>query len=702
MKKARASVWLALAILSLCGSGCASFYTETTYMQAARIVSWGGTDYVKLRKTPKNPLEGPLQLVSASGPQPTARTLQILRENDLEQAYEADAVDGLSKLAKLTAGAPDLDKLYAFAELAYVTGKRADARYDHKSAFDLYLAGVVHAQQYLVHPAFDERRNPFDPQFRAACDLYNASLEGALRIVRERGELRPGQALRVETCGQVLELEFAAVGRWSDEDFDRFEFVSDYELAGLNNHHVTYGLGVPLIAIRKKGAASEAIESHYPRNLTIPVTAVMQVASPLKTESGSLVHRCRMSFIDPGETTEIVVGGKRILLESDLSTPLAYFLNDPLLKSPALSTIALIDANYAQNFRGLYMLEPFDPNRIPVLMVHGLWSNPVTWSNMFNDLRAQPEIRSRYQFWFYLYPTGQPFWISAQQLREDLREVRATFDPGAANPNLSRMVLVGHSMGGLVSKMQTIESGDAFWKTVCDKPFEELQAEDATKAYLRNVLFFAPDPTIRRVVTLGTPHRGSEFANPATRWLGKNLLRLPTMLTESGGSLVSGNPGFFRDTKLLTIETSIDSLAPDSPIFPAMLAAPKAPWITYHNVLGVVPQEGLLGALAGEGDGIVSRESAHVENAASEIVIPADHAHVHQHPLAVLEVRRILMEHAQEYERQERRTYAPALNLTDRDLYAPAMGRQAQLPTATGYPVQAPAYAPGMQPALMR
>jgi hypothetical protein len=356
------------------------------------------------------------------------------------------------------------------------------------------------------------------------------------------------------------------------------------------------------------------------------------------------------------------------------------------------------------------MLEPFDPNRIPVLMVHGLWSNPVTWANMFNDLRAQPEIRSRYQFWFYLYPTGQPFWISAQQLREDLRELRTTFDPQGVDPNLSRMVLVGHSMGGLVSKMQTIESGDAFWRTVCDKPFEELQAEEATKAYLRDVLFFRPDPTVRRVITLGTPHRGSEFANSATRWLGKTLVRLPAMLTDNGGALVSGNPGFFHDTKLLTIQTSIDSLAPDSPIFPAMLAAPKAPWVKYHNVLGVVPKEGFLGTLAGEGDGIVSRESAHVEHAVSEIVVPADHTHVHQHPLAVMEVRRILREHAEEADRELNRTFAPVRNLTDRGMFAPQLGpasthgypRQAALPDASGYPALVPAYAPGMQPAIAR
>ena len=116
------------------------------------------------------------------------------------------------------------------------------------------------------------------------------------------------------------------------------------------------------------------------------------------------------------------------------------------------------------------MLEPYDPNRIPVLMVHGLWSSPTTWMDMFNDLRSFPEIRERYQFWFYLYPSGQPFWISATQLRNDLVTMRDAFDRPRRDKSLDNMVLVGHSMGGLVSRMQTIDSGDEFWRIVSEQP----------------------------------------------------------------------------------------------------------------------------------------------------------------------------------------------------------------------------------------
>ena len=69
---------------------------------------------------------------------------------------------------------------------------------------------------------------------------------------------------------------------------------------------------------------------------------------------------------------------------------------------------------------------------MPVVMVHGLWSSPITWMEMYNDLRSDPQVRENYQFWFYLYPTGQPFWTSATQMREDLAMMRREVDPNAA------------------------------------------------------------------------------------------------------------------------------------------------------------------------------------------------------------------------------------------------------------------------------
>ena len=197
---------------------------------------------------------------------------------------------------------------------------------------------------------------------------------------------------------------------------------------------------------------------------------------------------------------------------------------------------------------GLYMVQPYEPGKIPVLMVHGLWSSPMTWMEMFNDLRSQPEIRDRYQFWFYLYPTGQPFWLSAAQLRRDLAKVREVLDPQHQEPALDQMVLIGHSMGGLVSRLQTVESGDDFWNLVSNEPLDADQgrSRDVGRSCRRRSIF-QPNPSIRRVVTIGTPHRGSTFSNQTTQWLLGKLIHLPQTLVNSQQKLFRDNPGAFPD-----------------------------------------------------------------------------------------------------------------------------------------------------------
>jgi pimeloyl-ACP methyl ester carboxylesterase len=640
----------ATVLFALATAGC-------SVDRLAKLADWTAPETVTVRKTPQNPLEGTLNLVSRSGPKPTPQVEQFLRRHNLEDASNDDPKQVLSEMQKIIAEEPDSENIYSYAELAYIYAKKADAKGDKPLALDLYGASVAHSYYYLFDQTFDRFRNPYDPNFRRACDLYNNSLESALRIVKDQGKLIPGRRVTIETARQKLEVEVTVKGKWHVEDFERFEFVSDYEVTGLANRHHTFGLGVPLIAIRKKHEGEDAAEQYYPPGLTFPVTAFLRVHPRGEGEGATF---CELELRDPLVQTDVRVGDRLAPLETDISTPLAYYLNDPLLRSNFLGSFGLIDANAGQEFKGLYMLEPYDPQKIPVVMVHGLWSSPVTWMEMFNDLRSVPEVRENYQFWFFLYPTGQPFWISSAQMRAELERVRQTLDPGRSAAPLDQMVLVGHSMGGLVSTMQTLEPGDEFWRLLSDKPFSELKTDEETRRKLEETLFFRPNSSVKRVVTIATPHRGSEFANDTTRYLGRKLITLPKMLVQTTQKIVQDNPDFFRDTRLLTTTTSIDSLAPDSPIFPAMERAQRAPWVRYHNIVGRVSEESWLSAfqgITGESDGVVAVASARVPYAASETFAPADHSNVHSHPLAVLEVERILREHLREI----RTAAAPAM-----------------------------------------
>lgn len=620
--------------------------------QAARIIlvvviaavsGCAQTAWVRVRKVPANPLAGPLRLLSPGGPKPTDRTMLVVRRYDLEDELNRHDPELLVKLTEINAADPSTDKLYSLAELAYLAGKRAEST-SRRKALEYHGLAVVNAYRYLFDDRFGRYRNPYDPEFRGACDLYNEALESMLRIIKKQGKLIPGTTQIIGTAGQMVEATIVLRGKtWRAEDLDQFRFVSDYEIRGLRNHYHTYGLGVPLIAERKVHANASPVEKFYPPGMSFPVTAFLRVM-PHGAGSGGR-HVVHLELYDPLNTSEISVDGRRVPLESDLTTPLAYALNQKELRDLESSTVGLLNPAKTAKLRGLYMLEPYQPGKIPVLMIHGLWSSPITWMEMFNDLRGSRDIRDRYQFWFYLYPSGEPFWQSAAQLRKDLVEAREIIDPYHRQPALDQMVLVGHSMGGLVARLQTLDSGNDFWNIVSDKPFEMIHASHESKRELASTFFFRPTLSVRRVITIATPFRGSEFVNSTTRWIGSKLIKIPQMLVSGRQQLYRDNPDYFRKNNPIDVDTSIDSLAPDSPILPMLLAARRAPWVRYHNIVGRKPRKGLLGKVVGDGDGVVSYASGHLGDAASEVVIGADHLKIHRHPLAVLEVRRVLREH---------------------------------------------------------
>ena len=619
-------------LIVLCTSGCAS------------------QKYVQIRSNPFNPLTEKLNLASRSGPDVTTRTMSLLRHYALLDTYHKNPKECLTQLQELATDEKGAEKTYAIAELAYIVGKKAEARQQKGDALDMYTVAVSNAYLYLFCPDLDSSRNPYDPQFRGACDLYNASLEATLRLVIDQGRLRPGNSYRITSSNKDYDVRVISKGSWKDSDFADLRFCNDYKVNGFDTSNLSYGIGVPMIAVRRPNTGENASEKYYPEGLSFPVTALLRVTSPTLETSHDSQHRhpCVLELHDPLDTTDIQLNSRLVPLQSDLSTPLAYFLDNPKFREQTNSTLGLRDPSRTEKLRGIYMVEPFDPNRVPVVMVHGLWSSPLTWMPMFNDLRSFQELRRNYQFWFYQYPTGQPFWVSATQMRSDLHELRQTLDPARQYPVLDNIVLVGHSMGGLVSRMQTIESGDEFWKILSDKPFNSIQGDESELQRIAAALYFHPNPSIKRVVTIGTPHRGSDYANDATRWIGRAIIKLPTSITDIGNSIIRQNPDTFRNTDLLTTNTSIDSLSPESPIFPTMLRAPRAPWVKYHNIVGVVEKSNWMGGSSAPSDGIVGVESAMMDDVASEIMVDSKHQEIHLKPRAILEVRRVLVEHLRE------------------------------------------------------
>lgn len=625
----RSALLTAIAIAMVLATGCS---TEEKWIQRRPDTAPFSSALAWLGEEPETFSPTILQVASTEGLDPQVA-------NDRQQL--------LSLLQNDPAARQPEQLEFALSELTAYEGDRL-AKKDTNQAVGYYAQSLIHG--YRALSGAPHRRTAGTTQ------QYNQSLESLLRLLRSRNLVCPGTRIQLPASHGVcsIAVEFHSK-RWTQADFQNFEFANDYQVLGLRNHYYTSGVGVPLIATRLHPDRDHAEDKHYPQKLCYPLTAFVRVEETTVSlpNEGSVpgLTRLVLELHDPMEHSDVEIANNRMPLESDLTTPLAFYLDQPELSEQSVSTLGLLNPGSAKQLQGLYLLEPFDPNRIPVVMVHGLWSSPATWMEMFNDLRSDPRIRSRYQFWFYLYPTGSPFWVSAADFRNDLKAVRQTFDPEKKNHALDQMVVVGHSMGGLLSRLQAVDSGQDFWKIVSDRQFKELDADPEVKRYLSDLFFFQPNTSIRRVVTIGTPHRGSRFVNGFTKWVGGKLISLPMQTLARRQQLFRRNPNFFRPQIASRVMTSIDSLSPTSPILAQLLAAPSAPWINYHNVVGDQPHGGLNAWLSNRGDGVVSLASARLDDLpglASQIVVPQDHVTLHRHPQSIEEVRRVLLTQLQE------------------------------------------------------
>jgi pimeloyl-ACP methyl ester carboxylesterase len=578
--------------------------------------------YVTLRAEPHTPLAVPLQLYARSGPKPSRWTVQFLRQHDLLNKERVSTRWAVGDVARIHRERPSAASCYALAELSYIAGRSAELQ-NREQAQGHYWDSIVHSYEYLFDPKYARIRTPYDPQFRSTCDLYNGSLESWMRLAQKAGTLKVGQTIAVRTKHQQADAAVVSLGSvWKAEDFERFEFVSDYEVTGLENLHVHHGLGVPLIAVRRAGTAAAEVEKYYAKGLSFPVTALLRPVGPRSDKDRPSPYL--LELYDPNEKPEVLVGRHHVPLESDITTPLAYFLNNPSFQR--IDTYGLLFPQRLSKVSGLYMVQPYQPGKIPVVMIHGLWSSPMTWMQAFNDLQSYPEIREHYQFWFYLYPTGQAFPESAAALRRDLAEVRRTFGGAKSDAELNQMVLVGHSMGGLIARSLAIEGPDSV-------------------------------NAVKRVVTIAAPFRGSDDSNKFTRWLARQVIRVPNdTLAATRRFLLPGAAGAPKPD--LDGLTSIDSLSPNSPILQALLERRPLHRIVFNNIIGVIegtpPKTGT--------DGVVTYASAHLDDdVESELVVPADHLHVNEHPRTILELRRILDVHLKE----QGIDTGPALQLLD-------------------------------------
>jgi pimeloyl-ACP methyl ester carboxylesterase len=469
-----------------------------------------------------------------------------------------------------------------------------------------------------------------DPENQSARDTYNFALARVVETL-QHAKLAPWSSpLRIPVNGGDLILTAKKDPRpgWNPSLY-KFAPADQFDVRGkyVTERSTKAGIGAPLVAIgREKN--SRARKDFALSHIFYGVTAVMRFRG----------QTAELAFEDPLATETVSFHGHRLPLAADFTVPLAVMLQQAEPKKFELSRM-LRPAKFAETAR-ISRLQPYDPEKTVVLVIHGLMDTPATWTPLINHLRADETIRRQFQFWFYSYPSGYPYPYSAAILRRELDAVQKKY------PLRKPMVVIGHSMGGCISRLLITDPGQELWKKILGRPVAKTSLAGSTRDILVESLIFKTRQEVGRVIFIAAPLRGSDLA---THWIGRigsSLIQPPQLLLQAGYDAMSLATFQSDDLRLRRMPNSIDNLAPNNRFVRAINTIPMNSRIPVHVISG---DRGIGGnpdkTRPVMSDGIVPYWSSYIPSAVSEKIVTSDHA-AHQNSQAIEEIARILKTHS--------------------------------------------------------
>lgn len=474
-----------------------------------------------------------------------------------------------------------------------------------------------------------------------ALGVYNDALD--VFVTERAEEIAAGVSMSVPTPIGFFKVgvHYPGARHFRAGYFDRIFSADRMEVRGFRHRARVGSFGVALVGERERRPEREKEMDLQPpeTGIAVALSGVMRFAPD---------RNATLEIFDPTRTITVPVDGSSIALAADFTAPFALSFSE--INDLWLGIRGLLNVGKFEDLAGIYLTEPIDPNRIPVLLIHGLSSSPLVWRNVYSESMRVPAIREHFQFWYAYYPTGAPLVQSAAWIRDSIREIRTDHDRPFDSVASDDLAIVGYSMGGNIARMLTTNIGDRLWNEISPVPLDALDLDPEDRAEVRNWVFWQAVPGVDVVVFIATPHRGTRMADMSFAHLGSRLVRLPGELVsfqrrvfQAVGDALGGS---FAMTRVVT---GIDSLSAESPLFTAVNEAPFEPGLRIYSVIGDRGR----GDSPNSSDGVVPYSSTHLENAEEEVIVPTGHD-AQTNPKAEDLIRRAILSMLPQGERVDR------------------------------------------------
>lgn len=516
-------------------------------------------------------------------------------------------------------------------------------------AIDAYLHVARHAYAYL----FFTERAPADRAFEArqsqVRDYYNYAVQRTATglFERFRQTLRAGADAPLRIGSWTVSPDMSGL-RTSEAQAVPTEIVpaASLRFAGLRSVYLRDGLGADVVAVMDRAtleqpaADAEDATAPYPPSVTNePVFSEMPspaTTALLRFDGDSLqdvlaTDRAVLAGYDPYRQSSVQIQGRQVPLSANFTAGYGLWLARADFARQSLRS--LVGRARGIVHPHIYLMQPYDPDRRIVLMLHGLASSPEAWVNVANEVLGDQTLREHYQVWQVYYPTNVPVLLNHRAIRDAVAKTLRHFDPCGDAVASHDMVLVGHSMGGVIARLMISSSGGRLWDALMDETPPARRAElEHNRAMLDSYLRFEPMAPVGRAIFIAAPHQGTPKAGSGIARMLSKLVRLPPALMSRFSEVLSalGKP----------LPNSIDNLQDTDPFVRAAAGLPVSPRVPYHSIIA---ERDHRGPLAESDDGLVPYRSAHLSGAASEKIVASGHS-VQETAQAILELRRILHE----------------------------------------------------------